>query len=326
MPALLLATLLAATAPARGARLEAGQKAFVQGDFDAALKALDLAAAEGGDDATLARVHLLRGQCFAAKGDLGKAEDAFALALEASPLASLDASRVDPSVVRLLDALRERLTGTVQVASEPAGAALELDGQARGEAPQELTVPLGRHEVRARWKDGTAQATVVVHARRVQSVMLALAVAPAAPVPVAPPAAPPEEPARHLVSPYGELRGVSENGAVDGGLELGAGVALPWSRVGLSVRLAPSFALAPRAAFVVPLWRERLHAFVELSLPLAFRRDGTAFGLGGSGGVDFAPLRWLALFAQVGGRHFFQNPNSLVNDRLVVEGGARLQW
>lgn len=324
MPALLLATLLAATAAPRGARLEAGQKAFVQGDFDAALKALDLAAAEGGDDATLARVQLLRGQCFAAKGDLGKAEDAFALALEASPLASLDASRVDPSVVRLLDALRERLTGTVQVASEPAGAALELDGQARGEAPQELTVPLGRHEVRARWKDGVAQAAVVVHARRVQSVMLALAVAPAPVVTAPPPAV--EEPPRHLVSPYGELRGVSENGAVDGGLELGAGVALPWSRVGLSVRLAPNFALAPRAAFVVPLWRERLHAFVELSLPLAFRRDGTAFGLGGSGGVAFAPVRWLALFAQLGGRHFFQNPNSLVNDRLVVEGGARLQW
>src|SRR3954467_6137258 len=91
-----IALCLLAAAPLKGSRLEQGQKAFADGEYATALKALDAAVVEGAD---LERVQLLRAQVFAAQQDFGRAEEAFALALEANPEASLDPTRVDPSVV-----------------------------------------------------------------------------------------------------------------------------------------------------------------------------------------------------------------------------------
>src|SRR5262249_29388504 len=68
---------------APGTKLEQGQRAFNEGQLDAALKLLDAAAAEGGEAATVEKVQLLRGQCLAARADFSKAEEAFAFALDA---------------------------------------------------------------------------------------------------------------------------------------------------------------------------------------------------------------------------------------------------
>lgn len=312
MSPLLLALLLVA-APGRG-RLDAAQRAFADADFEAALKSLEGAAAESRDDATSEAVFLLQGRCHAALGDFAAAERAFELALDANPQASLDASKVDPSVVKLLDALRGRLEGRLVVRAP--GAQVSVDGAAKGEAPLELSLPLGPHEVKLAWADGSAGvATVSVRPKRVAQLEGILALPPG----VAPPL-----PAKRLVRPFGDVRGISENGALDGGLELGGGVELPWTRFGLSARLAPSFALTPRLGLVVPAL-EVLDAFVELEVPFGFRRDGVAVGLGGVLGVEWKPLEVLGVFVQGGGRHFFVNPTSLVPSRWTFGGGVRLR-
>jgi tetratricopeptide (TPR) repeat protein len=77
----------------KGTRFEQGQKLYNQGDVEAALKLLDAAAQEEKDPAVLETVHLLRGQCFSARQDFVRAEDAFALALESNPDTSLDPAR-----------------------------------------------------------------------------------------------------------------------------------------------------------------------------------------------------------------------------------------
>src|SRR4051812_11238020 len=97
-----------AAAKPQGTRLEQGQRAFSEGQLDVALKLLDGAAAEGGDAATVEKIQLLRGQCLAARQDFAKAEEAFALALDANPEASLDPGKVDPAVVKLLESMRAR--------------------------------------------------------------------------------------------------------------------------------------------------------------------------------------------------------------------------
>src|SRR5262245_58580048 len=113
-------------------KLEQGQKAFAEGQFDAALKALDAAAQESSDPATLERVHLLRGQCFAARHDFTKAEDAFAAALLANPEGALDPGKVDPSVVKLLESMRARSSGTLSFMSSPDNAGVFVDGADAG--------------------------------------------------------------------------------------------------------------------------------------------------------------------------------------------------
>src|SRR4051812_40883460 len=109
-----LLLVLVMAGPAKGTRLDQAQKAFTSGDYDGALKLLD-PMQEASDTATLEKVQLLRAQCFAAQQNFARAEDAFTQALEANPEASLDPARVDPSVVKVLDSLRARLSGELVV-------------------------------------------------------------------------------------------------------------------------------------------------------------------------------------------------------------------
>ena len=139
-------------------RLEQGQKLFAQGDFDAALKMLDAAAIEGGEPATLEKVQLLRAQCLAARQDFARAEEAFALALDANPETTLDPTRVDPTVVRILESVRARLTGSLVIGSNPPGARPVMDGKEIGLAPQTIAAPAGKHKLEAQWGDGPLQA------------------------------------------------------------------------------------------------------------------------------------------------------------------------
>lgn len=311
-----LCCCLLAAAPAKGTKLEQGQKAFASGDYSGALKALDVAAVEGTD---LERVQLLRAQCFAAQQDFARAEEAFALALEANPEASLDPTRVDPSVVKVLDGLRARTRGTLVVRSTPPGAEVTLDGKVLGPAPLETSIVIGRHKLEAKWPVGgsVASTELLVRARRETYLEWVQGAVTNNPIER-------EGPGVH---PYGEARGLMEvGGGVVGGFELGGGVELSYFRIGLDLRLAPFFGLTPRAGLVVPLL-PILSAFVEVELPVIFPSRGSAIGIGGEGGVEWHPLRFLGFFVALGGRHYFDNPVFIGDslNRFTLSAGLRVR-
>ncbi|MFO0600519.1 MAG: PEGA domain-containing protein [Myxococcaceae bacterium] len=317
------AVVAAPVAPApQGTKLEQGQALFASGDFDGALKALDAAVSEGGDAATMEKVHLLRAQCFGARQDFGRAEDAFEHALEFNPEASLDPTRVDPTLVKLLDSVRARLMGTVVVRSTPSGASVIVDGKVVGNAPQTISLSSGRHQLSARWDDGEPQVLeVTVRPRqhtRVEYVQK-LATGPAGDIDLSP------RPFR----PFGDLRGVFEpltSGNIDGGLELGGGIEYAHWRLGLFLRLFPRFELTPRFQFSVPLLTLGpgvLNAVLEVGVPFSF---GGVFSVGfqGAAGAEWYLLPWLAPYVSIGGSHRFF-PNSGYDTGFVLQGGIRLR-
>lgn len=313
-----LCALIVLAASAKMSRFEQGQRAFAEGDYAAALKLLDQAATEGAD---LEKVQLLRAQCFAAQQDFVRAEEAFALALEANPEASLDPTRVDPSVVKVLDGLRARTRGPLLVRSTPEGAAITLDGKSTG---AEVATKIGRHKLEAKWPDGTvASLEVLVHAKRETYVVLVQG-------PPAAAAAEPVEPNQKPglgIKPFADVRALMETGGgVYGAMEIGGGVELKFFRAGAHLRLVPSFGFTARAALVVPLVK-LLSAFVEAEVPMIFSGQ-VAIGLGAAAGVEWHPLKFLGFWAALGGRHFFQlsdPPLFLNNDRFTLMGGVRLR-
>ncbi|MEW5738890.1 MAG: PEGA domain-containing protein [Myxococcota bacterium] len=311
-----------------GTKLEQGQRLFASGDFEGALKALDAAAQESRDDATLEKVHLLRAQCFAARQDFVHAEEAFTHALEANPEASLDPARVDPTVVKLLDSVRGRLTGTLVLESTPPGATVTVDGKAAGTTPLTQPISVGRHRLEARWDQGPLTSTeVVVKPSREARVTWVQG-----PVTQLPPPPCPEVlqgPAPRPLRPFGDLRGSFEVPAnpgafVTGGFEVGGGVEVSWFRLGLWARLYSSFGLVPRVAFAVPVL-ERLAVVVEVGVPIQFLPAGTGVGLWGTGAAEFYVLPWLGVWAGFGARHYFAWPERNDPTAFLVTGGARVR-
>lgn len=323
---LALTLTLAAPAPAPKAlsdeaRLEQGQKLFNQGDFDAALKMLDAAASDGGDPKVMEKVHLLRAQSFAARQDFARAEDAFTQALEANPDAALDPARVDPTVVKLLESVRARLTGSLVINSTPPGATVLLDGRAAGLAPITLTPNVGKHKVEAQWGDGPKQTSEVqVHPRREVRVEW---------VQVAGPSTVAgrddlfqERPLR----PFGDLRGNFEaytSGNLGGALELGGGVEISWFRIGAYFRLYPQFWVTPRFQFALPV-HAQFNVLLEAAVPFAIG-GGFGVGIAGGAGAEWYPLKWFGFYALFGGQHFFIRDMNNSVTAFTLNGGVRLR-
>jgi hypothetical protein len=307
----------------KGTRYEQGQKLFNQGDFEGALKQLDLAAQDEKDPAVLEKVHLLRGQCFSARQDFVRAEDAFALALDSNPDASLDPARVDPTVVKLLDAVRARLTATLLVNSTPPGASLFLDTKNAGVTPQVVQAPIGKHKLEARWGDGPmTPLELVIKPKKEIRVEFVQGQAP-------PPVLVPVQPEPKPLKPYGDVRGIFDASAAagavpTGAMELGGGFEWSYLRLGLYARFPVYFGVVLRGAFVVPIL-SRFNAYIEAHVPLLFRNGGVGFGLGGAGGGEFLFLPWFGAFAQVGGQHLPINTNRADNTTFTAAGGVRLR-
>jgi hypothetical protein len=330
---LVLAVLLfAAPAPA-GTRLEQGQKAFSEGQFDAAIKLLDAAAAEERDPSALEKIHLLRGQAFAARQDFGRAEAAFALALEANPEAALDPGKVDPAVVKLLESMRSRSSGTVSFRSTPPGASVTLDGADAGTAPGAVTTVIGRHKLTARWPDdASTQLEVMVHSKRETFVELVLletekekvvTVVKEVPVEVAKPMPPP--PAERIARPWGGVRGTMDvNSGPEYGIDFGGGVDFKYLSIGAYLRPYRYFYVVPRVAGLWPVL-DVLTLFLEAEVDV--RPSDTHFGLalGGNVGAEYFLFRFLGVFVEAGGKGFFINHGFVVDARLTLGAGVRVR-
>ena len=340
--ALLLSALLALSAapkkPASG-RLASAQAEFNRGDFASALRDLDAAVSETGDEPTLSRIHLLRGQCYGAQRDLVKAEEAFEKALENDPEAKLDPQRVDPSLVSLLEGLRDRMQGDLEVRTDRP-AKVHFDGKPIGPAPVKASVAIGRHKLEAHTGDGkySASSSVVIAAHKTTTVEMELAESRREDD--TPPVGP-----RGGGEPRdggGEPRG-SGSFTVYGGrpladlrlgvnpldlltvpqAEVGFGAEWPYVRASVHLQFLPVFGIVPRGGFWVPVV-DQVRAYIELELPIFFPQGTTplGLGLGGCGGAEFFFIKWLSGFAEIGARNFFL-PGPEV--QVIIQAGMRMR-
>lgn len=322
--ALLLTTLLllpiSAFAGPKSGKFAQGQAEFARGNFAGALKLLDAAAAEGNDDSTTAKIHLLRGQCFAAQQQFDDAEVAFSKALAHDPESSLDPSRVDPKLVRMLDDLRERTRTDVNVRASVPGAAVKIDGQYVGTSPVSAELSVGRHKFEALSPDGkrSGRTEVVIRPNRVVEVAIALEDN------REPPKEPP--PPQAMMHAFADLRLVW-NPALplpgSGGLEAGGGVEHDFWRAGLHFRLFPSFGVTPRGALHIPII-SKWDGVLEAELPFIFTRNGLEVGFGAAAGAEWMLNKWIGFFGQVGFRYNFIVVFS-EQSQLYLEGGVRFR-
>lgn len=324
VPAVFFVAWLSAAAPNRQVRAEPPRyeqalKLFQDGDFDGALKSLETTSLDGVDNTAQVKMHLLRAQCLAAKQDFARAEEAFAQALDVNPEASLDPSRVDPTVVKLLESVRARLTGTVMVETRPAGASVFLDKSGVGISPQTLSIPPGKHQLEVRWGDGAPEAMEIqVRPRRELRVAWVQSAGTQSTNTLLEP---------RPIRPFGDLRGMVEPspaGNVLGGLDLGGGFEASWFRVGLWARLYSLFGITPRFQLALPVV-DKVNVVLEVSLPMTFLPSGFGLGIGGGGGAEYYPLPWLGAYILIGGRHHFLWPNRGDNTAFTATGGVRLR-
>jgi hypothetical protein len=98
-------------------------------------------------EAAYVRVQLLQGRIAQARGD-ARAADAFTRAAEAAIDVELDEAEYPPAVRKAYKAaraaVRARPRRTVELASEPPGAEIEVNGQLAGRTPAKLALPPGR--------------------------------------------------------------------------------------------------------------------------------------------------------------------------------------
>jgi hypothetical protein len=342
--ALALIALVSAAKPAAAdggkARYAAGQSAFTRGEFDKAIVALDAAADQAQDnEPLLVQIHLLRGRCFAALPDgNARAEEAFLRALEVDPEAKLDSSRVRPTVVSMLDELRARTEGELQVDGDIAGAQVELDGKPVGAAPFSGKAPVGRHTLRLRGSDGRSSEAQEVIVRVKTPARLALRLGPAAAKPEAEPPKAATAGAFSLstLRPFADVRGAIEPVPPSGSRlamvgEIGAGVGFKHLLGSLHLGFGGrSFAMAVRVTGAVPKFASIVGAHLSLDVPMMVLEKKFVAGLGGALGVDLTPTSWFEPFLEVQVRHFFALPTradggSYADNSVLIGLGVRLR-
>lgn len=98
-------------------------------------------------EAAYVRVQLLQGRIAQARGE-ARASDAFARAGEAAVDVELDEADYPPAVLKAYKAARTaaraRPRRSIELASEPAGAEIEVNGQLAGRTPAKIALPQGR--------------------------------------------------------------------------------------------------------------------------------------------------------------------------------------
>jgi hypothetical protein len=338
-PFALLAAAVLAAAPASSAQsgLATGQAAFAKGEFSKALKQLDAAAPQAVQARNLplqVQIHLLRGQCYAALGDTAHAGESFLQALEVDPDAHLDAAKVSPAVISLLEARRSEARGEIRVtADEPADAF--FDEERLGTTPFTGSVGIGHHWVWLRASDGrtTDKQEVVVFLKKAAEVALSFKSA-LLPPPLPPVLTPEPEPAPAPrfggLDLYADLRVAVEPVTPNGGAatfgEIGVGFGHPNVSASLDVGVAStSFVFTVRATGRYPRIVSIVGAHASLDFQSLVLHSTYVPGLGVALGLDFDALKWLEPFLEGQFRHFFPvpGPQQYAGNIFLIGLGAR---
>jgi hypothetical protein len=284
-----------------GRRLQAAQSALGDGDFDTCLKEVSAGTPLTQDDATLSQLYLTQGRCLGALQRYGQVEEAFSRALAHDPEARLDPNRVLPALVVMLDSLRSRLRGTLQVDSQPDSAQLEVDGVPKGPTPARILVPIGRHHVRARSSDSAlvGEGDTVVRPNQTTPLRLTLIRR----VTSTPPPGAAEPPVALQLDVLGMLDPIN-------GFAAAAGPSLRghfWFAAAHA-----SFGLNPgvdaQVGFRTPNVAGPLGAFAHADGRLLFLPSGTIPGAGGGAGIYVTASSRFEVFGQVGVTQYLTGP------------------
>ncbi|HEY3451837.1 MAG TPA: PEGA domain-containing protein [Myxococcales bacterium] len=99
-------------------------------------------------EAAFVRMGLLRGRVELARGHAKEASDAVAQAAEAAVEVALDEAEYPPQIRQAFEAAKKQVQAraprSVEIASEPAGAEVEVNGQLGGRTPAQVKLPPGR--------------------------------------------------------------------------------------------------------------------------------------------------------------------------------------
>ncbi len=280
-------------------KLDEGARAFSEGQFDRALKLLDGAGARNGRTRRRSSASSCCAGSASRRGqDFSKAEEAFALALDANPEASLDPRQGrSRRLVRLLESMRARLSGSIAVHTSPSGAQVLIDGAAAGATPLSKDrahrpsqgadhVERRRRRPAARSARAPTSAESFVEWVEVKTEKQVIV---EKPVFVERPVAPVAPPKVHF---YADLRGVLDvNAGPEGGLDLGAGIEVPQAflRFQLSARLYPVLSRHPPPCVRRAALGARLERLRRGRVLARFNVNGTGLGVGGSAGVEWSP-------------------------------------
>jgi hypothetical protein len=351
----MVSVLLAAPTARGGPRADTasltakGVASMEAGEFEAALRHLDAAAASGGDDTETARIHLLRARCFAALRDFAKVEAALGRALEYDPEVSLDPERTPPRLVALLDQIRKRLQGTLRVSAD-ASARVLADGKLLGSPPFEASLPIGRARIEVRDREGhlALETEVVVRPNRPTELFVpepqpkpsepklsaqAPPSGPPVPQPVPPaqvqanttPALPPDAEAGHQ-QPSGLGWTAEGRALLDPGwgvaFEAGGGVGGRHWRATLDATFGAAFGLTARGTATFPDLIGPAGFYVSADVPV-FLYEPVGVGLGGSVGVGVKLVQRLEVFIEGAGRWFVSGPSDFKTGYLLVAAGVR---
>jgi PEGA domain len=306
-------------APATAA-LEAGRTALAEGEFERAIAVLEAASRQTLDDVLLGRIHLARGEAYAALQQYGAMEVAFAQALTHDPDIRLDPKRVDPKRVSLLEALRSTLRGQLDVEVIPAGANLILDERALGPAPWKGVVPIGTHSLEI--VPSTGQPVVLrvkVRPDRTERVRFEFPVVEGAPSPAPAPVSAPSPIAFAM-----QARAVT---SVDRPLALGGelGVQLGGKNFfgEINATAGSAYGVGVRVGARASRWLGPVSPRASLDGFLVFA-GGAVPGIGLSGGVELDFGKWIVPFAEISGR--LLTPSSAFRSSAVVGTlGVRVQ-
>lgn len=155
LPLLLLCWCLPALAE-KGAPsgLVQARSAMAEGEFERALKKIELALRRPTGPGEAAQLLLLRGQALFALGKAEPARAAFLAALQQDPTLELDPSRTNPDALRLFEGARASIPSTLAVTVTGGEATLHVDDRDLGPAPLQTQLAGGPHVIVALARDG----------------------------------------------------------------------------------------------------------------------------------------------------------------------------
>ncbi len=132
--------------------LEQAINLYREGELERAKRAFERL--KQSDPAVAARVSLYLGAIAAVKGQSARVDALFEKALRSDPALRLDPQQFKAELIQRFETVRSRLRGTLKVSASLPRATVRVDRKPVGQAPLELQLPPGLHEVEVVREDG----------------------------------------------------------------------------------------------------------------------------------------------------------------------------